>query len=104
MSVPAMAHEVEIADAVPTTVGNTPGLVANPNPLNTPPATGLLAPPQSPSGVITTNTGRTAMAMQTFLLTISPNTKTAQGQAQITNSSGIPVIAGNPNAAFTRLF
>src|SRR5438309_849733 len=41
---------------------------------------------------------------QIFLETISPNTKTSQGQAQITNSSGIPVIAGNPGAAFTRLF
>ena len=104
MSVPALAHEVTLAEAVPTTVGSTPRFVANPNPLNTPGATGLLIPPQSPAGVITTNTGRTAMAAKTFLLTIAPNTKTAQGQNQITNSSGIPVIAGNPNAAFTRLF
>ena len=66
MSVPAMAAEVSVADAVPTTVGSTPGLTANPNPLNTPPATGLIAPPQAPSGAVVTNTGRSASGTGTF--------------------------------------
>lgn len=67
MSVPAMAAEVFVSDAVPTTVGNTPGYTTNSNPLNTPGSTGLLAPPQSPSGAVVTNTGRTVEATQSYM-------------------------------------
>lgn len=72
MPVSAMATEVLLAEAVPTTVGSTPGLTANTNPSNTPGATGLLAPPQSPSGAVVTNTGRSSMAAATFTAKLNP--------------------------------
>ena len=99
MPVPVMVFTIEVGNAIPTTVGNTPGLVANTNLSNTPANPPAATPPQSPSGVIITNTGRSAMAAQTFLLTASPNTKTAQGLAQPNSTSQFQVIAGNPNAA-----
>jgi len=69
MSVPAMAHEVSLADAVPNTSASKPSLTANTNPLNTPGATGLLAPPQSPSGAVSTNVNRSATSSKTYLAT-----------------------------------
>ena len=72
MSVSAMATEVSISDAVPTTVGNTPGLTANTNPLNTPPATGQITVAHSPSGAVVTNTGRSTSAHQTYVANLHP--------------------------------
>jgi len=66
-----MAFEVSVADAVPNTTAAVPSLTANPNPLNTPPSTGAITVPQSPSGAVVTNTGRTAEATQTFLDTMN---------------------------------
>jgi len=59
-----MANTFEIADAVPTTVGSTPALVANSNIVNTPPSPGAITVPQSPLNTPVTNTGRTATASQ----------------------------------------
>lgn len=67
MAVAAMACEVNAARAVPTTAGSTPKLVANANPLDTPPATGTITVPQDPKGVQITNTGRNKTATQTML-------------------------------------
>lgn len=67
MSVPVMAHTVEIEDSVPNTAGSTPSLTANTNGVHTPPATGGISVPQSPAGTSTTNTGRTTTATQTML-------------------------------------
>ena len=54
MSVPAMAHEVFVASAVPNTSASQPSLMdGNNNLVDTPDATGLLVPPQSPSGSVT---------------------------------------------------
>lgn len=51
---PAMAHEIFIASAVPDTTAAQPQLKdGNNNLANTPPAPGLLVPPQSPSGSVT---------------------------------------------------
>ena len=69
MSNPAMAVEVTNSRAVPATVGSQPSLTSNPNPLNTPGATGLITVPQSPSGAINTNTGRSNIASYTFMST-----------------------------------
>lgn len=69
MSVPAMAAEVSVSDAVPKTTGSVPGLTANANPLNTPPATGLLTNPQAPSGAVNTNTGRSVESTYTYMST-----------------------------------
>ncbi len=67
MSVPSTAVEVSLARSVPTTAGTTPKLTNNANPLNTPGATGLLAPPQAPSGAVVTNTNRTNMGTKTYM-------------------------------------
>lgn len=68
MTIAATATEVFIAAAVPTTVGSTPGFVdGNNNLANTPPATGALAPPQSPSGAVVTNTGRSNTTTQSYM-------------------------------------
>lgn len=67
MSVPAMAVSVTLSKAVPNTNASQPSLTSNANPLDTPPATGLITVPQSPSGAITTNTGRTLEATTSFL-------------------------------------
>lgn len=72
MSVPAMAFEVSVADAVPNTSASQPSLTANPNPLNTPPSTGALAPPQSPSGAVVTNTNRSSLATSTYTAKLNP--------------------------------
>ena len=69
MSVPAMAAEVSVADAVPTTVGSTPGYTANVNPLHTPQATGQIVVAHSPLNTPTTNTGRSTSAINTHLST-----------------------------------
>ena len=53
MATPAMVFEVFKSEAVPSTTSTLPSLTSNTNPYNTPPATGLLVPPQSPSGDIT---------------------------------------------------
>lgn len=68
MSVPVMAVTVYEGMAVPNTTAASPSLTdGNNNFANTPGATGLLVPPQSPSGAVTTNTGRTTTATQAFL-------------------------------------
>lgn len=68
MSISVMVIEYFIASAVPNLSASQPSLTdGNNNMVNTPPATGLLVPPQSPAGVIITNTGRTAMATQTAI-------------------------------------
>lgn len=51
----------------PTAVAPLPGYTTNANPLDTPPVTGNLAPPQSPAGTSVTNTGRSRTATQTYL-------------------------------------
>lgn len=54
MSTPALAHEIFIAAAVPNLSASQPSLMdGNNNLANTPPATGALVPPQSPSGSVT---------------------------------------------------
>ena len=50
MSVPAMAAEVAAARAVPNVNASQPSLTNNSNPLDTPPATGLITVPNSPQG------------------------------------------------------
>lgn len=57
-----------------------------------PSPTGALAPPQSPSGAVTTNTGRSESATQTFLGTrgeSDPQAGVAQLNAPVSISSGI---------------
>lgn len=54
MPTPAMAHEIFIAAAVPNLNAAQPSLMdGNNNLADTPPATGLLAPAQAPSGSVT---------------------------------------------------
>jgi hypothetical protein len=54
--------------ALPTAVAPVPGLTSGLSGLvNTPPVTGALVPPQSPSGAVITNTGRSQSATATFL-------------------------------------
>lgn len=67
MSIPVMAHTVEIEDAVPNTGGSTPSLTANTNGVHTPPATGSILVAQSPAGTSVTNTTRTSMASSTYM-------------------------------------
>lgn len=67
MSVPVMAHTVEIEDAVPNTSASQPSFTANVNGVHTPPATGLITVAQSPAGTSVTNTTRTSTASSTFL-------------------------------------
>lgn len=69
MSVPAMACEVLASEAVPNLGAARPSLTANANPLNTPPATGTISVPFTPSGAVVTNTGRTVEAAQTYMAT-----------------------------------
>jgi hypothetical protein len=53
MSVASMVEEVVLSRAVPSTTSILPSLTNNPNPVNTPPATGLITVPQNPSGSVT---------------------------------------------------
>lgn len=82
--------------SLPTKVNPYPALSANTNPLNTPPVTGAITVPQAPSGAITTNTGRSSTATQTYQGSISVNSKTQQGAAAMTSA---PVYAGVPSGA-----
>ena len=71
MTLPAMAVEIYLAEAVPNTSASQPSLMdGNNNLANTPAATGALAPPQSPSGAVVTNTGRTQSATAAYFSTL----------------------------------
>lgn len=68
MPVPAMAAEVFFADAVPNTSASVPSYTSNAtNVVNTPQATGAISVPQSPSGAVVTNTGRSNHATRTYM-------------------------------------
>jgi len=58
------------------------------------PPTGGITVPQSPSGAITTNTGRTTEATQTYVTKLNPQTQ--QGTPLLTTK---PVMAGVPSAS-----
>jgi hypothetical protein len=65
-----MATEVFLAEAVPNPSASQPSLTnGNANLANTPPATGAITVPQSPSGAVVTNTGRSTEATYTYMAT-----------------------------------
>jgi hypothetical protein len=61
------------------------------------PNPGDIVVPQSPSGTITTDTGRTETSTQTFLSGVGPNVP-QQGTSSLTSA---PSIAGTPEIQWT---
>ena len=66
-STAVMAMAVYLGEKVPNTLSSSPSLTANSGITNTPPATGGITVPQSPSGAVVTNTGRTLSATQSYM-------------------------------------
>ena len=99
MSTPATAVEVKLSEAVPNLTASEPSLTSNPNPLNTPPATGLITVAQSPSGSVTnqsapfnyTNTITSTEEMLTNTLKVE---SAQQGSLALPNVSAQQVVAG----------
>lgn len=68
---PAMAESVFTASVVPDLNAARPSLKdGNNNLANTPSATGTISVPQSPSGAIVTNTGRSSSATHAYFETL----------------------------------
>lgn len=70
MSISGMAAECDLGQAVPNTTASQPSFTNNTTGLpivNTPPATGIIAPPQSPLNTPTPNTGRSVEATATYM-------------------------------------
>jgi hypothetical protein len=64
MSISTMATEVSLSRAVPNLTGTLPSITSNPNPLHTPPATGVIVIPTGTIGTAVPVTGRTSSATQ----------------------------------------
>ena len=99
MSIPAMAIEVTLSESVPNLSASFPQLKANPNPLNTPPATGSIVVPNSPKGESLTpraftsgfNYVNTITSTEEMLKNVLKVESTQQGVAALTLA---PVVAG----------
>lgn len=100
MTIPAMATEVFLAEAVPNTSAASPSLMDGNNNLeNTPPATGNIVVPESPKGASLTpraytsgfNFVNTITSTQESLKNIVKVESAQQGIAAISNVASITV-------------
>lgn len=107
MSIASTATEVYIASAVPDTSASQPTLKdGNNNLANTPGATGLLVPPQSPTGVIssqapTFNYTNTISSTTEYLKNVIQVEGAQQGTKAISNVASI--VASWPGAVAANL-
>src|SRR4051812_45183914 len=94
MTLPALAHTIFIGDAVPDTTAASPRLKSGiANLVDTPGATGLLTNSGAPAGTLITNTGRSAMATQTYVTALT--TAAEKGTPWTAVSTFIPTAGKN---------